>query len=458
LSLPPWGWWPLAFVGFAGLYRIVEGEPWRRRLLFGWVAGLGQFGIGLFWMTEFTLPGGILAILASALFVAAAAVITPATGGWRRAVALPGALVLLEALRCAFPFGGVPPGGIWLGQIAGPLGVAARVGGPLLLVALASLVGIAVAERDRRAGVVAAVAVVGLTVLGTVAPSGEPTGRTLKVGLVQGGGRRGFRAVESNPSDVYDAHLQATDLLRPPLGLVLWPENVIDVEGDVAGTPVATEAAGVARRFNATFVTGVVEGEGTDHFRNLAVAWSPDGRTVGRYEKVHRVPFGEYVPGRSLVGRIADLSAVPSDAIKGRGPNVLATPAGRLGVAISYEVFFADRGREATKRRADLMLVPTNAASFRTSQVPTQELAAARVLAVASGRTVLQAGPTGYTAVVTHDGRVRARSVLGRREVIQRTIVLRSGRTIYARLGDGPWLILGAAGILTARSRVRKSV
>ena len=456
LSLPPWGVWPLAWLGLYGLYGLIEKQAWRRRLLIGWVAGLGHFGIGLFWMTEFTLPGGILAILFSALFVAVAAALTPATPGWRRAIAFPAALLLLEAVRMRWPFGGVPPGGLALGQIAGPLGATARVGGPLVIVGLTAAIGVGLAERTwlRRLVPIGAAVVIGL--LAVIAPGGSPTGETIDVGLVQGGGRRGFRAVDSDAAEVYQRHLDASERLRGPLDLVLWPEDVIDVEGNVATSEVSDELGTIADRNQATVVAGVVEGEGTDHFRNAAVAWAPGGDIVDRYEKFHRVPFGEWIPFRSLVDRVADLSAVPADAIVGRGPNVLDTPAGRLGVAISYEVFFADRGREATQRGAGVLLVPTNAASFSTSQVPTQEIAAARLLAVASGRTVLQAAPTGYSAVITHDGRVRARSVLGRRQVIQARVTMRSGRTIYTRMGDYPLILLAGGLLLTARSRVEK--
>ncbi len=457
-SLPPWGWWPLAFLGFAGLYRVIEEEAWRRRLLFGWIAGVGHFGISLYWMTEFTLPGGILAILFSALYIALAAYVTPAAPGWRRVVAFPAAILAVEAIRVRWPFGGVPPGGVPLGQITGALADAARVGGPLILVGLAALAGVVLAERGVGRRLIPAAFIVGLVVFGAFAPDGRPAGGTIDVALVQGGGPRGFRAVDTDPDDVYRRHLLASDRLRAPLDLVLWPEDVIDVEGDVAESDVAGELAGIARRLQTTFVAGVVEGEGTDHFRNVAVAWGSDGRIIGRYEKFHRVPFGEWIPFRSLVDRVADISAVPADAIIGHGPNVLRTPAGRLGLAISYEVFFADRGRAATKRRADLMLVPTNAASFTSSQVPTQEIAAAQLLAVTTGRTVLQAGPTGYTAIVRHDGHIESRSTLGRQQVLTGRAGLRTGRTLYARWGDGPWLLLAVAAILTARSRGRISV
>ncbi len=69
------------------------------------------------------------------------------------------------------------------------------------------------------------------------------------------------------------------------------------------------------------------------------MAWAPDGRVTASYQKNRLVPFGEYVPDRSLVSALANLRFVPRDAIVGHGPGILRTPAGPLGVMISYEVF-----------------------------------------------------------------------------------------------------------------------
>jgi len=180
------------------------------------------------------------------------------------------------------------------------------------------------------------------------------------------------------------------------------------------------------------------------------VAWAPDGRVVATYEKVHRVPFGEYVPLRGVISHLADLSAVPRDAIAGRGPGVLVTPAGPLGVMISYEVFFADRARAAVRAGAQVLLVPTNASSYTTSQVPAQELAAARLRAIETGRDVVQAAPTGFSAVVDAHGRVRRRSRLGPPDVVSATITLRGGQTFAVRLGDSPVVLTAAASLVLA--------
>jgi apolipoprotein N-acyltransferase len=190
---------------------------------------------------------------------------------------------------------------------------------------------------------------------------------------------------------------------------------------------------------------------------NEIVAFGPGGRLVARFEKVHRVPFGEYVPDRAFFSHLASLSGVPLDAVPGHGDGVLHTPAGPLGTMVSYEVFFAARGRVATRAGAQLLIVPTNTSSYSNSQVPSQEIAASRLQAIAEGRDLVQAAPTGFSAVIDHRGRVLLRSDLGRRQVLVADISRRTGRTLYERAGDLPVLIAAVllllGGWLAARLR-----
>ena len=448
-SLPPFGAWPLAFVGFAVLYRLLEDVSPLRRLAIGYAAGFGMYGIGLLWMSEFTIPGSIIVMLCEALFVAGAAFLTPPGPG--RVIAFPAALVLGEVLRGIWPVEGLPLAQVAIGQIAGPLAPAARVGGALLLLALTAFVGAALAELARARlpkALLVAAAVAGVVALSTVAPDGGPPSRTIRAALVQGGGPRGFRAVDTDPSDVFAAHLEATERVQPDVDLVMWPEDVVDVDAVATETIEGEQLSRVAQDVDATLVAGVVEGEGTNRFRNAVVAWAPDGRPIGRYEKVRRVPYGEYVPLRSIVDRVADLSVIPRDALKGKGPGILRTPAGPLGVLISYEVFFNDRLRAAVNAGGQVVLVPTNAASFSGTQLPTQQLSSARLRAVEAGRQLLQAGPTGYSAVIDNHGRVLERTKLGRREVIHRRVPLRTGKTLFVRWGDVPMIVLAGLGLL----------
>src|SRR5262249_21681317 len=125
-------------------------------------------------------------------------------------------------------------------------------------------------------------------------------------------------------------------------------------------------------------------------------------------------------------------------------------------------VFFSDRARAAIRAGGRLLLVPTNAASYTTSQVPDQEVATARLRAIETGRDVVQAAPTGFSALIDHNGRVLARSNLGAEAVLAETMALRGGWTPYVRWGDAPVLLAAAAALIAAwaleRRRVREPV
>jgi apolipoprotein N-acyltransferase len=249
----------------------------------------------------------------------------------------------------------------------------------------------------------------------------------------------------------FQRQLDASASLSPPLDLVVWPEDVIHLDRPIGEAPEAAAVGALASRLHATVVAGVVEDDvGTGRFRNAAVAWSPDGTIVARYDKVHRVPFGEYVPGRSLLRHIVDLGRVSADAIAGHGPGLLVTPAGPLGAVISYEMFYDDRARAAIHAGGQVLLVPSNTSSYRTGQVPTQAVAATRLRALGTGRAALLVSPTGYSAIVGPDGRVLARSTLGRRQILAGPVQRRTGETALVRFGDHPVLVLALAGLAVA--------
>ncbi len=473
LSLPPWGLWVLAFPAAGVVWWRLGGLGVRGRLVAGWATGVGIFVPGLWWVTTFNTYGGLVLMALESLAPALACAVVPARARGRTPV-LVGAMVLTEALRATWPFGGLPMGGVSLGQASSPLADATRVGGPLLLVGLVwlggaglAIVTCAAATRLRRGaaggrrgrspssvrplvtGVAVLAVVAGVAGWGTVAPDGGPAVRTVRVAAVQGGGVRGLRKAQVDPATVTAAQFAATKEIaghdggREPT-LVVWPEDVVSLDTRIDGTATERQLGALAASLRATLLVGVTENVSSQSFRNEVVAFAPSGRLVARYEKVHRVPFGEYVPYRGFFKHLADLSSVPLDAIPGHGDGVLHTPVGPLGTLISYEVFDARRALTSTRAGAQLLVDPTNTSSYLTSQVPTQEIAAARIQAISEGRDVVQAAPTGFSAVIDSDGRVLARTALAVRAVIVRDVALRTGRTLYERGGDLPVLVASA--------------
>ena len=463
LSLPPFGPWPLAFGGVALLAWGLRDRSTGSRAAAGLLAGVGQFAVGLAWADKFTFLGyAALVVLESAIF-AVACMLAPR--GRARVPALAALLTLAEWARERWPFGGVPPGGIALGQVSSPLVGTARIGGTVLLVGVTYLSGVAVGDlavnwlrrkqTHRRAhdhgligGCLSLADEVTLGNWSAIAPDAGPPVRTLRVAVVQGGGRRGLSDLQVRPSVVYAAALQETMKVRPPVQLVLWPEDVVALSQPLRGSPEAAQLSQIARSLHATLVAGVTEPVGITQFRNEVAAYSPSGALVAVFEKVHRVPFGEYVPWRSFFSHLANLQAVPRDAVPGHGSGMIETPAGPVAVLVSYEVFFPDRGRSGVRAGGQLILVPTNTSSYSSEQAPAQEVAASRLQAIEEGRDLLQAAPTGYSAVLDNHGGVLQQTRLSVPAVLQAAVALRDGATLYTRTGDMPTVLLALCAVL----------
>jgi apolipoprotein N-acyltransferase len=465
LSLPPWGSWPLAFLGIAMFEMSLGALPApRARAARGWLFAAAWLFPGMAWMWSLTPPGYIAAAAIFAGFHAVAALCAP-TGPWR-VIGRPAAHTLAEALRLVFPFGGVPLATLPIGQADGPLAGTVRFGGVILLTWVVFQIGFALAgpspvvpqlarNRGRTArgewhgvaGFAAAIAVLILAV--TVAPTGteaaEPA--TLRVAIVQGGGPQGTRAIHSDPRVVIERHLEATRTIAPgTVDLVVWPENVIDVD-QFEGSQELAEVTAEAARIGAPLAVGITEDAPDDHFINAQVVVTPDGQVVSRYEKVHRVPFGEYMPLRGLLHAVgAPTDLVPRDAVAGTGPAYIDIPTDdgdvRAAIVISWEVFFGDRAADGVEHGGTFILNPTNGSSYTGTILQTQQVASSRLRAIENGRWVVQVSPTGFSAFVSADGEVFDRTSVSQQKVITRTIPLKSGRTWYSKLGDPPFVLL----------------
>ncbi len=469
-SLPPWGWWPLAFVGVMVFSSALGAAPSRReRAVAGLAFGLPWFIIGMAWMWYLTAPGFLIAALLFAAFHAGAAVLAP-IGPWA-VIGRPAAHTLAESLRLAFPFGGVPLATLGISQAGGPLLGLARLGGVILITWVVFQVGFAFAApahavaqrlRGRRSASprglparphseFALAAIVVMVMLALFAPDGSPVadGAELTMAGVQGGGEQGTSALDVPSSVVTERLLEATATLDPgDAEVVVWPENGVDVNGIAfADSPQFEAIAAEAARLGVPFLVGVTEDSEfsnnpvPNRFVNSQVAINPDGDIIGRYEKVRRVPFGEYVPFRSVLEALgAPLERVAGDAVSGTDPAQLVLPDGTaVGVMISWEVFFGDRARDANSNDAAILINPTNGASYTGTILQTQQIASSQLRAMENGRWVVQVSPTGFSAFISPDGSVFDRTDVSEQRVIIRDVPLRTGSTWYRLLGDWPW-------------------
>ena len=442
-SLPPWGWWPLAFVGIALLDRLIAGQSWKARFRRTWLVAAAWLYPGMLWIWDLTAPGYLIAgAFYAGYFAVAGALCPPGRSRW---LALPGLMLLAEVARWSFPFGGVPLATLAMSQAEAPLAQTARLLGSYLVVVLVVAGGVALSaaweHRWRVAGGILA-GLVALWAVALVAPRGHDTA-PLRIAIVQGGGPQRTRAVDTDAHAVFERHLQASEQIQGPVDLVVWPENVVSLDGRLDGSPEDAALSDLARRLHTTLVVGVTENVDDHHFLNAAVVYEPDGSRGDRYDKVRTVPFGEYVPLRSLIERVAGAnSGLPErDAVPGTGPAVLHTPVGTLGTVISWEVFFDGRARDAISHGGEVLLNPTNGSSYWLTIVQSQQVASSRLRAIETGRWTLQAAPTGFSAIVTPEGRVTQRTGVSEQAVLSQTITERHGQTLATIVG--PWPVLG---------------
>ena len=462
-SLPPWGWWPLAYVGVA-LFATCRPNSNRARFMFGTLFALAWLAPGMAWMWFLTAPGYVIAALLFSALHGIAAMITGAVTDRQkhRAIIGPLAHTLAEALRFSFPFGGVPLATLAISQAASPIAPIVRVGGPLLLTYVVLQIGFLLANLRETAAskramhaVLLTVVVAVLPIAGSIAPHGRDIGRTLNIAAVQGGGPQGTLAINTNSRDVVIRHLDATKTITggiastdEQLDLVIWPENVIDVSS-FSSSVERTEVAAEAARLNAPFLVGITEDLDNKFFTNAQVVVNTDGSLGGRYDKVRRVPFGEFVPMRGLLEAVgAPVDRIPRDALAGNDTAILRAADTTIAVVISWEVFFAGRANEGVERGATLLVNPTNGSSYTGTILQTQQIASSRLRALETGRWLVQVSPTGFSAFVSPSGQVFDRTGVSEQHVITREVQLRSGRTIYSYLGDLPFILIMSASLI----------
>ena len=415
-------------------------------------------------MVDLTPAGWLINAVVHASFMGTASLLVPANNG--RRLALVGAVTLAEFGRWSWPFGGIPLATLAQGQAASPLAPVVRVAGPLLLVALVVAIGVALSALfdGRRANKwsaltigVASLALVISGVLAALAPEGQFVDE-MKVAIVQGGGPQRTRATPSGASTVFSNQIEANQLVEEGVDLVLWPENVVNPDPptnsplpnrlypDQASETLSMEA----KRLNAVLIPGWFLQDDSDPKANLnySTAIDSNGMVIDRYDKVRIVPFGEFVPLRSLIEVFAADLLPARDVRAGNGPAVLKTPVGNLGISISWEIFFEHRVRDAIKNGGEILINPTNGASYWLTVVQTQQIASSRLRALETGRWVLQAAPTGFSAVINPNGKVIQRTSISEQTVLHATVERRSGLTWATQVGIWPMIILSFLLIL----------
>ena len=223
--------------------------------------------------------------------------------------------------------------------------------------------------------------------------------------------------------------------------LIVWPESPApfftsdplfrDAVGNVARTSGAWVFAGAI----GTPPMGEAAATPTDTF-NSAALFNPAGELAARYDKIHLVPFGEYVPARSYFPFMDMLTKAVGEFQRGHSRAPLNAGGIPLGLFICYESIFPDEIRQFARNGAQVLLNVSNDGWYGDSGAYAQHLQMTRMRAIENHRWLLSATNTGVTASIDPDGRVVARVERKLRTTLSAPYALLSANTFYTTHGD----------------------
>jgi len=483
---------PLVWIAILPLLLVLSAEssPWRA---FGWayLAGAIFFAGSCYWFVEVTRQYGGLGLgLAVTALAAFAVVFSVMFGSFGLVVgtlarqspdsallASPFLWMALELARTYFITGfpwnllgyGVPSAG--LRQIASVTGV---YGLSFLAVATSAMAAWVIRRWRKKWRWLALSAWVALLLIGNwaFAPPAPAQGPDLAV-LVQPNVPLDEQADSTwapwlNPTKLNQLVDMSLDALasaerkegvasdvkgHPPLSvppLIIWAENPAPFY--FTRDPVFRSAVERMARQAASYVvvnTVVPLATGRSQITNSAVVLDPEGREILQYDKMHLVPFGEYVPAWAFPDMIGKITTEAGNFVPGARYGVAPTPQGALGVFICYEDIFPQLVRRVTLAGAQVLVNISNDAWFGPSSAAQQELEMARLRAIENRRYLLRATNDGITVMVDPYGRIEKQIARYQTMALPVHFTYLAVETFYTRHGDVfAWLCAGLAGMM----------
>ncbi|MGX1268601.1 apolipoprotein N-acyltransferase [Streptomyces phaeoluteigriseus] len=469
-AYPAPGLWWWAYAALIPWLLLVRSAPTGRRALYdGWAGGFGFMLSMHVWLVPslhvFTL---VLSALLGALWAPWGRLVRRFLGGvpsrGRAGAALlvvPSGWLAVELVRSWQGLGG--PWGVlgasqW--QVEPALRLAS-VGGVWLLsflvvavnVALALLMAVPAHRVPALAGLVATAAATSAAWVWSPRPDADGQAR---IAVVQAG-------VVDGPDRRFDREEQLTRrLVGQDVDLIVWGES--SVGHDLGDRPdLARRLAGLSRATGAGILVNV-DARRSDRpgIYKSSILVGPDGLTGDRYDKMRLVPFGEYVPARSLLGWATSVGkAAGEDRRRGTGQVVMnAGPGLRIGTMVCFETAFPDMSRHLVEDGTDVLVAESSTSTFQNSWAPAQHASLGALRAAETGRPFVHATLTGVSAVYGASGE-RIGPWLGTETsgTAVYEVPLTGGVTPYVRFGDWPvhaaLLVLAGLALVEGARAVR---
>ena len=285
-------------------------------------------------------------------------------------------------------------------------------------------------------GVVLAAAILGILLYGHMRLNEKRPGAAMRVGIVQGNIEQDVKwdpAYQSEVTGVYKEMTVAVNDRRPDL--IVWPETAVPFYFG-ADEKLTAELMDFQKGLDAYLLFGAVTVKADGRLANSAILLGRGGPALYAYDKIHLVPFGEYVPLKGALFFIDKLAAGIGDYVPGKEHIKAQTPMGKFGTLICYEIIFPGLVRKFYQKDGDFIVTITNDAWFGDTTGPYQHFSMAVLRAVENRKPVIRAANTGVSGFIDSSGRILKRSSLFQRQALTENVHTDSTRSFYSRWGD----------------------
>lgn len=414
-SFYPGHWWA-SVVGMAILLLCLDSKPRKTRLKLTLAFALTFFAFHVQWVSVLGNDAWFgLVILCTLPWMLFALLPVDSKSKWF--YLQPAALVIvLEAIRASWPWGGFPWGLLAYSQVDGPLVALSTIGGQSLVSGVV-VVCAAIAVKFVKFRSFSALMLLLFISICSASVSSFNSNDSVQLAAIQGNVPRVGNELSAQRAAVLNNHLRTTEQLlaeiesglTPEPDLIVWPESGTDIDPLVPG--IAADAISeLASRSAAPILIGATtwyssgsEGEGPT---NSGIMWTGNGPSQ-IYSKNHLVPFGEYVPLRDVLAKwITRFDQIPNDFVPGEGPGVFDVSGAQIGDVICFEVAYANHIYDTINAGAQVITVQTNNATYGNTTQPEQQFAITRFRAIETQRAFLVASTSGISGLIQNDGSV----------------------------------------------------
>ena len=472
LSFPPLDFYPLAWIAIVPLLVSLHGKNPKTSFFLGMLTGSIYFIGTIYWVSHsMYVYGNLPAVLSLLVLILLCLYLALYTGifsmlfnflsgkpGMPVLFAVPALWVSLEFLR-TYALTGFP----WsvLGysqykflpiiQVADITGV---YGISFLVVAFNAAIYYMVIRRnggsDRRhafalrplaPGIIICIIIIIMPLIyGMGKLREEDKGRKVRISLIQGNIAQDKKWDPGFRREVIDTYRRLSAGVLPfNPDIIVWPESALPFVFRYDKT-LTEEFIALQKQLNTYLLFGSVlvkeSGSGKKQLSNSAVLLSPEGDTISVYDKIHLVPYGEYVPLRELFPFLKKLVTAAGDFVHGNETTVMETPFAKIGNLICYEIIFPGLARKFADKGADILITITNDAWFGPTSAPYQHFSMAVFRAVENRVPVARAANTGISGFIDSRGRIINKSDIFVEAALTGEISIGTEKSFYTKYGD----------------------